>query len=489
MNDAEFEGGYRNEALRLASKTGVALLEDKSYARLTEDDLRDQGIIPSGQVFADFLIENLGLNRSLQTEAMARLTWQIPSPIDTQVVHRALAGKVLSPNEELDIRRSAFHEQSDLLRSLSEKADKRFFALQVLENAGILQEDGDSSFDPENIRANPKLVEECIRQEPTTIRTEKGRYFALLVPRSSTGGLEGYLFTIMPSHIGEYIVVTDPHKNSELSTYLFSQPDLLRYYLAEALKGIQSEMRLALGQEFSKAALNKYERVNKEVEQINSPLSIHVFNLLMKDARNKRGAIIIDIFRDDDDVAAMKGESSPKKDRIGLESGARVFEVQTEEDRLALSWDDKDVIWEEGEQDGMRTRKMVYIPARFKAYVRKNSAQTSLEYGVQDEAGDIVWETDETRFGKASKVRSLFENIKAISMEQRLKLGEAGVREAKRVIGQLLKTQSSVEFFDQAKDFGISDYPATEIIVDINRRLHYVTDQFPKNPPSETGKN
>lgn len=40
-----------------------------------------------------------------------------------------------------------------------------------------------------------------------------------------------------------------------------------------------------------------------------------------------------------------------------------------------------------------------------------------------------------------------------------------------------------VEFFQKSSEYGISDYPRRQIIVDTDKRLHYVIDQFPTNPP------
>lgn len=479
------ENQPNNEAVEIALKVGASMLKDKDYARLGEDDMRNQNIIPKDQTFSGFLMERLGLTSSIQPEAVDRLTSQLPPPQDTLIVNQALERQILTPAEELTIKRGILlREQDDALQDLerASKSEREEFAQMVLDNAGIWKKGNESSFDPEKVRNNPDMIMKILKYRPEAIRMEgeDNRYFALSVPQEKTGGLIGFFGAMMP-RADDYVVVTDSARNSELTDYIFSHPNLLRYYTAKELQTIESEKLQTLDQEFGRASIDKYDRIKKELERINFPLRKHAFELLMKDVQEKGEITLITIFRDRPDVAALKGEAPPKTDRLGIESGWQVYKISTEGNNLRIVSDNKK------------------YPLQY--YARINSDENRLEYGIKNEKGEIVWGHDDTlRYkevdGKTitaewgtSMSEPVLSSIVALASDQRLKYGEAGVQEAQKVTGQLLKTQSSVEFFSKSSEYGISDYPRRQIIVDTGKRLHYVIDQFPTNPPADSRTN
>jgi len=469
------EGQPNQEALALALKVGDSLLHDYEYSRLNEEDLHRHNIIPQEQTFTNFMMDRLGLNRSLQPDAVERVTSQIPAPQDTEMVYQALERQILTPDEELTIRRRALGEDNNLLRTLENLARPKVgeFARRVLDAADIWRKDNDSSFDPDQVTKDPGLLAKILERQPQAIRIEEddNRYFALLVPRKGTDGLAGLLLSAIPPDIGEYVVVTDPDKNSELSTYLFNQPDLIRYYTAQALESIQSQRKQDLDAEFRTVSIDKYERTKKEVDDINLPLKRHASNLLKEDTKKKGEITLLTVFRDQYDVAAVKGTAPPKTDRVGSESGGKVYRVRVEGDNLLFSW---------GNDPSSE-------PDVLQVYARFNQESNKFKYGTKNQ-DEIVWK--EHDYGSPiAYVENIFYSIRALSEEQRLRFGEGGIQEAQKVINQLLRTQSSVEFFSKSSDFGISGYPSNEIIINTDKRLHYVIDQFPKNPPSDPRAN
>lgn len=483
-----FPNPEASDILQLANKIGLQILKDKEYVRLKVEDLKRHGIVKPNQDLGHYMMEKLGLNDSSVKEALFALEEQIPPPNDTAVVYRAQGDYRLSREEELAIRREYLEGNENLIEALARASGKEALAEKILQSAGVLEEDGDRSFDPAKIKENFELYERLINQYPTILEVNGNQCFALRIPRDiedSPGAIiAGFM---LPPSIGEYIVVVDPDKNSALSSFLYGNQNLFKYYYAKRLVEIQARKKREAEQEISSVASDKYKETEEKEEQINRPLQIKAFELLQKDAKERGKITLMNTFRDNYDVAAIRGVGPVKTDRTGSESSARTYHLSVDtDDNLVIEWEGREGVMEWQEDEGKKTMALVFKPTQAQAFIRKNPEnETELEFGVKSEDGKINWDAK----GPTEEARRIFKYIKAVTISQLLEEETISEQEGKLIIDDLLKAKSSPEFFQKSIDYNISGFPSRETLVVLNPKFHYVYDFFPPPPQEQVSKN
>lgn len=474
---------------QLAIQKGTELLGDYKYAALDENDLRVKGIIDQNTSFNEFVLDQLAINTSIQDEAFESLSYDIPPPEDIDVIQRLQEKPLFTQEEENIIRRGSFGQKKELISEMEQYPELRELSRRIIDSAGRIEEDGDQSFDPDLIRGTLDILEKLMQSPSGVVRVDGKQYFALHMPPEMSG-LLGMLMGGMFRNINNYLVVSDADKSHALSQYLFSQPNLVRYFLGEHIENVQSEKIRELRQQFAKAAIDKHAAITEQVKATNEPVQTHLFDLLKKDTEHKGKITLIDLFRDDADIAAMKNEGPAKLDRVGNESGAETYVIEGgEEDALKITLASQEDAFDYTGHSNPR-RKWMSHPIEEETQVRVDPESKQLEFGTLLGDQTMDWQPGDRLSDHRYKVADLFRRMQVLTVDQRLAHGMKSVPEAEKNIQQLLNTQNSSDFFQLVREMQIGNYPRHEYFVNSNPNFNIVTDVVaPQLTDEEAKKN
>ncbi len=424
------------------------LFDDMRYANLCADDFRQQGIFPENQSLLHFIESQMGLNESIQTEALWRVLEELPgnAVIDDGFTEQ----DIFSPEEEKEIRLAIFGGQDIALTNLAMTPEMRGFAHAVFDAAGVVHYDEDASADPQILTKNLTTLEKTLAQTPAVLTVGDEKYFALRVPKDDNQTMGSALIGFMMGpQLRDYLAVSDPEMNTQLSRKLLSNREILRYYVAVNLRAIQDERKNEVTSMFRDVAIRKYDAVEKEVREYNRPVQLHIFRLLVQEAEQHE-LEMTRIFRDRHDVAAVKGERAPLLERVGSESSAQRMTLRsTQPGVLSFFYPDKGV---------QITREHVDV--------RWNAEKGALEYRTPQDEENRDWrEFGKEYSGPGYHIQRFLDDLSIVQREQRLTEGEKIYKDADEVKKELLAAQSASEFFFKFRQYGLGLYPGQEFLV------------------------
>ncbi|MEI6690295.1 MAG: hypothetical protein WCL07_00935 [bacterium] len=226
---------------------------------LVESHLRHSHIISPEEQFEDYFIRMLRLGDSLKLEALDGIVDEFPAPVDVGDFDQVLqVADQLSLPEENELRISELQEYVTKDNSSSEET-KSNLELQreyselieaILLRTDVAVCDDTQTQDPEQILRDSTQLSELIHNSIFEIITIDGQkcwsIYALDVNDSS---LIGQISALRTPDLSKRFVVTDPERNSELTTRLFSSPALLKQIFTQHITETQHLLRYSLIQE------------------------------------------------------------------------------------------------------------------------------------------------------------------------------------------------------------------------------------------------
>lgn len=477
------EGALQPQDSRnLAQKVGTKLLGEFKYANLRPADLESQGVI-QGADFPTFIFKELGLDQSLVPEALEAVMAYLPPPVDTPVVEAAKHRRYFTKGEELELRRYACGDESQILAQIEAASGIGSLVAEILQRAQVVEVDEATSFDPQKIRDNPELLETMLlRHKPTVTKVNDLRCFALRVPRKKeTNALGFVLSTLMPATLEQFVIVGDPDANSDLSEMVYANPQLLKYFLAHSLVDLQAQRVAQLREQLSKASGEKYGAIEREVGATNFPAQRHLFDLLRQDCQ-RAPLTLMKLTRGKEDVAFIEGTAPQRLNRVGVEAMTETYQVTPgNDDSVRFSWEMAEMVWE------TQAGKRVLVPQTKTVLVeaRPNSKENSFEFRRVDGDSNQEWTSESQYSGPIFWIRNLFSSIQVVSIAQQIDHGEFLQEDIDHASKTLLKTRSSAEFFAKVRELGVAHYPSIEHLVNSNPKVKFVVDAFPLTIPPE----
>lgn len=425
--------------------------------QITEKDIRDSQNIPPTQTLTEFFYKKLCFNRSLQEEAFNRLADYVPAPISTRpyreiqkMVEAEEGGGIFDPNEEMAIRNSLFPEAKDFFPEFqspipNKEVDK--FSIEILES---VDRESRASIDPKEVTGNLNLYERVLKLGPILLNIDGQYHFALAVPDLKRELPFPFPFKI-PDPIKGYLIVTDPDIEHKLAEEVYSNPKILRHFMANTLLELQSEKTAELEQPLGELLEKKSKAIEAKVEAINKPIRSRAFDLLLQDTIEAR--------KKDREIGIIYVLGNPYPNIIA--NGKR-FHVQAEQNTNTLvfrwkdSWRDKKT-GEETIQD-------------FEVLVRKDQ-NDNLEFGIKGESGQIKWTKKPKYYSAADYVPIFFDAISVWTEDQEEELGDSIQVNLDRntIETEMLKSTSSSDFFNKLRQL----HPKNDVFIGTKLKIGF----------------
>ena len=459
------------QSRQVGVQVGEQLLNSNSYADLRIEDLENEEVIRKGESYPEEVARLHGLNRRIVDLAWESLLSRVPAPSDGEAANVVVPKMLVSETEERDVRLPyLIREDSDstdkgLVKTAyaEAKGDLQGLALEIV---NLAQEESNIASTPESLKgdiSDPRKVIEKVgidrlmNMGATMVPVgELGFCFAIPIPSEKS-----VLGAMLPPALSEYIVITDPELNSQIADSFFASPAIVKAYLLDEIGSGQWTINRSVESKFSSVALKKYPELEAKLEGVNGPLKKHVYELLEKEAEKEGSVYVTEIFRDHHDYDAMLGKAEPKMDRVGSESGAKVFKVSPHEEGLLFEWESQvfEITFRKaGEPRSERKeRPPKYETKSAIAYL--DGDEVKFRDVRQPEELDASPEDPEDYF-TPKQVSSDYDTIeyffdwttKVLSMKQLQKLGNHAVEEAKGLVGRLGRTISIGEYFARIKE-------------------------------------
>lgn len=393
-------------------------------------------------------------------------------PIDTPEVNQWQNEVILPKNTEDEIRLRLLEttESHQLSGGLVKPNILRDFIGQIIADSSASDINGEKPADPDLYAKNIDMLMQLLETDPEVVDFNGKKCWSVSIPKIHPENDVHFItamFDILSA--GNYIVVSDENKNSQLSSLIFTNKDLIGYMIAKKIQDIQLKLKVQLAE----LVRNVTDKTKEIVKKINDPVRIGFFNRLLKDC-DKQAIEIIKILRDRKDVAVFNGESQFDSNQRGKEREEFHFIVEKGySDSLEFTWN---VVRSELRtviKDGRKIIELVDSSHQSRVFVRNNNGV--LEYSNSgSDVQNKQWNANPD--GNASQIYRLFESIGLVSVEQWGELEKNQTQHLTETAKALNTSATSVDYANKFREFRISNYPTVEIIVNPSKKVNYVID-------------
>ena len=323
------EADYHGAAEHLAQK----LLTQHNDVKLSERDLHthieEMGV---DQSVPEFVFERLQFQQSLVPEAFRDLAEMLHLPLET--VEQEVEGleKLFHSDEEYAVRMQAvglFRQERIAPLPSEELSEMNKLILSAAAPMNWMDAEGNIT----GITANPEDLTlsqfEYMRlQKPFFLVMEDRPVWVLRIPDDFLDEEEvanAQMFeTTLPKH---YLAVPNSEVNRLLSSRVFKESGLLKYFLEQPVFAAQQDLYAGLRMDFERASHGRREELYGLMDRANALLRNKFFRSLWQDIEQAEELQFVSVFRDEQDVRAINtGARRPSPE--GRESHAVVYRVR-----------------------------------------------------------------------------------------------------------------------------------------------------------------
>ncbi len=477
LQGADRGGGSELPLEEVAEYVFRRLLEDRRYAGLTKQDLIAAGIMEENETEVEFMIRQLELDTTVLDAARRRLADKLGLPAESN--DRAyLCDAPFDYQQEVRVRKNVLVHQHNVMMELLNRTDMSEFCRRVWDAVGILQNENVTSADPEQVDIQDFETAGQLFGQAPEMREINGRWcFTLIKPSRPEEHDERDLIQAFSQLMGgrlthELFVVVEQKKADELSKSVVAHVDLRNYYLALELRYQQERILEKIVRMFGEVAREKHNRLTEQVREINKPVQLRFFQLLIEQSKEKNTQVVM-VKRDIRDAKAVAGEWQPSLDRTSSESDVVYFDVCSDGTQLVVTWESR--LPETRQEDGEKVT--AYHPEQKKVAITVNESSGDVlirEFTTpdQDDADQQAWISYSNEPGKIpGAIRSLIESVTILNVDGLL--GQPGsIGELSQLSrSTLLQATSATEFAQHLRDFTYGSYPRTEVLVNTNPTL------------------
>ena len=442
--------------------------------------------IPNGLNLRSFVKDQLGLDHSLQQEALLHLVLSMPFsriPIPDPLPESFS----LSREEEMAIRSQSLGGDNQALESLKPTDKLRTIAQIILEEAGIVQDGTTTSFNVEDIAGDQAKKEGLLNEKPRFISINDQQYFALRLPSTLDDPLfMGILDSPLLFSLKKHVVVADYEKNRDLATAFFNEPTVVRYYVAKIMAEIQLKKYLEMIELLGKRNSEKFKELLGTAEEINWSIKRHFFDLLQKKVGNGQSIVLTDLYRDRDYLNQL---DEPHEHRPKLkynypetQSGHTDYTVSgnLESNVLHFTWEEKENRYVQGENGADET-----------AIPMKVQRQTDVRLTTDSNGFEYRYTPTSSWTAVRDKVDSLFQPFKIFDAMELVSLNQVNnhwgeIEEEVTALQKImLQTNTPEKFVQQLAEFEVGKYPTHMFMINTGEKpLITVQDDPPEFPTS-----
>jgi hypothetical protein len=411
-----------------------------SGGKLTEGDFASAQLEGALSV-TDYIINKLQLENSIQLEAFRRWCATLPPPVDTREV--LALGEIFTPDEELAIRQIIAGCDSQLCFQIDVAAEdvREDFTRRIALCSSPYTGHAGTSLDPKRVPLN-RLNSVCALGTYTTLNVDGKRCFALHIPQDRmAAGAPDDVDISYEKCIADYLIVTSPELNSELSTYIFQNIELVQFCMSRMLLQLQTGLASEVLRSFEDIARKKKRYTEAQSLEMQDRLQYHAFTKLLEAVQAHGGIYITHILRNAADSDALRGREVA--DNLEMPSEEITFKLSHQDGVLIFERDDEYVIGVTPAHliKGMSLGRMVREGDRFR-----------LEYTQETDA----LYTDVKRF---------FDSLIIINKDRLRRGSPDHLKHAHATLTLLLETSSAAELFARMFELEVGGYPKHQIIV------------------------
>lgn len=442
--------GHQTPAQQIANRF-IQMVLNGSIGRgrkLTESDIASAQLEGARSV-TDYIINKLELEGSIQAEAFRRWCATLPAPVDTEEV--LALGEIFTHDEELASRQIIAGCDSQLCYQIEVAAEniREDFIRRIALCASPYTGHAGTSLDPR--RVPPwRLNDVCAAGTYVTLNVDGKRCFALHIPQDRiAAGAPDDIDISYESCITDYLIVTNPELNSELSTYVFQNIELVQFYMSRMLLQLQSELASKVLRSLEGMARQKKIYAEAQSLDMQYLLQHHAFAKLLEAVQARGTIYVTHILRNAAASHAIRGKVM-----------ADNLEPLGDEITFRLSQQDGILIFEQDEEYVIGVTPAQLTPDLILARMVREGNQFKME---DTQETDCLY-VDVQRF---------FDSLFIIHKDRLRRGSPTQLEHAQATLALLLETSSAAELFARMFELEVGGYPKHQVII---------SDMMPEGP-------